>query len=217
MMNWLWQLFDDPKISEAKLLKQLLRESPELPEWSAAVQPVLTRLLTSNQIQRPMYIRVLTMPVMNAQALPYSTIVLAESLVEFCRNERDQLAFVLAHEAAHIHLGHAKERSQANALATVLRVNPLIGIGVRMLFDRAFSREQELEADRVAVTLCARAGYAPQAAIAFLTRLSVFASSPGGVGQLMSTHPLMKERIAQLRTVDGKRPTRTISSEDVVL
>jgi hypothetical protein len=55
MMKWLWELFDDPKIIEAKLLKQLLRESPELPEWSSAVQPVLTRLLTSNQIQRPMF------------------------------------------------------------------------------------------------------------------------------------------------------------------
>jgi Zn-dependent protease with chaperone function len=199
MMKWLWELFDDPKIIEAKLLKQLLRESPELPDWSSAVQPVLTQLLTSNQIQRPMFSRVLTMPVMNALALPHSTIVLAESLVEFCRNERDQLAFVLAHEAAHIHLGHAKERSRANTMAGFLRINPLIGIAIRMLFDRAFSREQELEADRVAVALCARAGYAPQAAIAFLTRLNVFANSPGGVGQLMSTHPLMKERIAQLR------------------
>ena len=206
MMNWLWQLFDDPKISEAKLLKQLLRESPELPEWSAAVQPVLTRLLTSNQIQRPMYIRVLTMPVMNAQALPYSTIVLAESLVEFCRNERDQLAFVLAHEAAHIHLGHATERSRANTLATVVRINPLLGMGLRVLLDRAFSREQELEADRVALKFCVCAGYAPQAAIAFLTRLSAFAGTPDGVGQLMSTHPLMKERIAQLRSMDGMRP-----------
>ena len=202
MMKWLWELFDDPKIIEAKLLKQLLHESPELPDWSSAVQPVLTRLLTSNQIQRPMFSRVLTIPVLNALALPHSTIVLAESLVEFCRDERDQLAFVLAHEAAHIHLGHAKERSRANALATALRVNPLIGIGIRMLFDRAFSREQEFEADRVAVTLCARAGYAPQAAIAFLTRLGVFASSPGGLGQLMSTHPLLQERIAQLRAID---------------
>ena len=203
MMKWLTELFDDPKITEANLLKQLLRQAPELPDWSLAVQPVLTQLLTSNQIQRPMFSRVLNMPVMNALALPHSTIVLAESLVEFCRTERDQLAFVLAHEVAHIHLGHAKERSRANALATVLRINPLIGIAVRMLFDRAFSRKQEFEADRVAVTLCARAGYTPQAAIAFLTRLGVFASPSDGVGQLMSTHPLLKERIAQLRTVDG--------------
>src|SRR3989442_283953 len=112
MMQWLWELFDDPKSMEAKVLQQLLRDAPELPDWSAAVQPVLTRLLTSNQIQRPMFSRVLTMPALNALALPHATIVLAESLVEFCRDERDQLAFVLAHEAAHIHLGHAKERSR---------------------------------------------------------------------------------------------------------
>ena len=57
MMTWLWELFDDPKVAEAKVLKQLLRDAPELPEWSVAVQPVLTRLLTSNQIQQPMFSR----------------------------------------------------------------------------------------------------------------------------------------------------------------
>ena len=182
MMTWLWELFDDPKIIEAKLLKQMLRDAPELPDWSAAVQPVLTRLLTSNQIQRPMFSRVLTMPVLNALALPHSTIVLAESLVEFCRDKRDQLAFVLAHEAAHIHLGHAKERSRANALATVLRLNPLIGIGIRMLFARAFSREQEFEADRVALTFCIRAGYASPASSHCVP------DAPGRLRQLARRH-----------------------------
>jgi Zn-dependent protease with chaperone function len=204
MLTWLWEFFDDPATSEARFLCQLLRQAPELPEWSAAVQPVLTRLLACNRIQRPMFSRVLTMPVLNALALPHSTIVLAESLVEFCRDKPDQLAFVLAHEAAHINLGHAKERQRANALAALLRVNPLIGFGIKMLFERAFSREQEFEADQVAVMLCARAAYAPQAATAFLTRLGVLASTTGAVDYLLSTHPPLKERITQLHaTIDN--------------
>src|SRR5437879_6147961 len=125
MLNWLWELFDDPATVEGRLMGPLLRQAPELPEWSAAVQPVLTRLLATGQIARPMVSRVLTMPALNAFALPYQTIVLTQSLVEFCRDERDQLAFVLGHEAAHIHLGHAKERSRARALAGVVRINPL--------------------------------------------------------------------------------------------
>ena len=201
MLKWLTELFDDPATAEVELLRKLLTQCPELPDWSLAVQPVLTRLLASSQIQRPMISRVLTMPEFNALALPHTTIVLAESLVEFCRDERDQLAFVLAHEATHIYLGHAKERSRANALATVVRINPILGLGVKFLFDRAFSREQEYEADRIAAKLCARAGYAPQAGIVFLTRLGAFASSTGGVLQFLNTHPPLKDRIAQLQAV----------------
>jgi Zn-dependent protease with chaperone function len=176
-----------------------LRQAPELPDWSAAVQPVLTRLLTHNRIERPMLSRVLSMPMFNALALPHQTIVLAESLVEFCRDQRDQMAFVLAHEAAHIHLGHAKERSRAKALANVVRINPLLGIGFRFLFDRAFSREQEFEADAVAIKFCIRAGYSGQEAIAFLMRLEAFAGSNGIATLLLSTHPPMRERIEQLQ------------------
>jgi Zn-dependent protease with chaperone function len=164
------------------------------------VQLVLDRLLTHNRIGRPMVSRVLDMPVVNALALPHKTIVLAQPLVEFCRGARDQIAFVVAHEAAHIHLGHAGQRSRANALVAALgTTNPLVGIGIRMLFDRAYTRDQEFEADRAAVTLCARAGYAPQAAATFLTRLAALDGSTGGVAQLLSTHPPMRERIENLR------------------
>jgi Zn-dependent protease with chaperone function len=199
MLKWLWELMDDPSAVESRLLGRMLRESPELPDWSAEVQLVLGRLLANSRIQRPMVSRVLDMPVFNAMALPHKTIVLAQSLVEFCRDERDQMAFVVAHEAAHIHLGHAKERSRANTLVTVLgATNPLVGMGIRMLFDRAYSREQEFEADRAAATFCARAGYAPQAATTFLARLGAIAGSNEGVLQLLSTHPPVRERIEQL-------------------
>src|SRR5882724_2862426 len=135
MLKWMMELFDNPVKAESQLLGPLLRASPEFPEWSAAVQPVLTRLLAYNRIRRPMVSRVLDIAEFNAFALPHKSIVLAQPLVEFCRDERDQIAFIVAHEAAHIHLGHAGERSRANALVTVLRTaNPLMGMGLRMLF-----------------------------------------------------------------------------------
>jgi predicted Zn-dependent protease len=52
--------------------------------------------------------------------------------------------------------------------------------------------------------MCVRAGYAPQAGVAFLTRLGAFASSTGGVAQLLSTHPPLQERIGQLQPVVGR-------------
>jgi predicted Zn-dependent protease len=111
------------------------------------------------------------------------------------------MAFVLAHEAAHIHLGHAWDRSRANALVSLFRTaNPLVGVGMRMLLDRAYSREQEFEADKLAVSLSARAEYAPDGAITLLTRLAELAGTGSGVvSQLLSTHPPVKERIGQLQ------------------
>jgi len=201
MLKLILELFKTPSEVEARMLRQLCKNTPELPDWSAAVQPVLTRLLQRNSNPRSMVSRVLYKMPFNALALPYKTIVVAQSLVDFCRDERDQIAFVLAHEVAHIHLGHAGERSRLNAFMTLLRATNVVAeIGLRFLLDRAFSREQELEADRFAVRFCARAGYAPQAAADFLERLPGVDRSIG-VGQLLDTHPPLKERISQIRSV----------------
>lgn len=202
MLNWLNLLTDDAPAAETRLLRDLFKESPEIPDWSAAVQPVLSRLLERNGLKRPLVCRVVDMPVFNALALPHKTIVLSQLLVDFCREQRDQIAFVVAHEAAHIHLGHARQRVLANALVTVAPVaNPLLGMGLRWLFDRAYSREQEFEADLCAVRLCARAGYAPAEALALLERLGSMAAADSLVAQILGTHPPVKDRIRQLTGV----------------
>jgi Zn-dependent protease with chaperone function len=199
MLAWLNLLLDDAPRAESRMLRALLQESPEYPDWSAAVQIVLTRLLQFNRINRSMVCRVLDIPTFNAFAMPHKTIVLSQLLVEFCRNERDQMAFVLAHEVAHIYLGHARERRFANGLMTVAPLaNPLLGVGLGMLFDRAYSREQEFEADRWAVRLSARAGYVPSASIALLERLAGGEAPSNLVAEMLSTHPPMNDRLQHL-------------------
>jgi predicted Zn-dependent protease len=200
MLKWLSLLVDDAATAEAKLLRQLLKESPECPDWSLGVQPVLRRLVEQSRIRRPIVCKVLAMPVFNALALPHKTIVLSQLLVDFCRDLRDQVAFVLAHEVAHIHLGHARKRTWANAVMGVVPLaNPLLGLGIRMLLDVAYSREQEFEADNLAVKMLARAGYSPFASIALLERLAA-ASTPGNlVSDLLGSHPPMNDRVKLLR------------------
>ena len=134
--------------------------------------------------------RVLNMP-FNALALPHKTIIVAQSLVEFCRGERDQMAFVVAHELAHIHLGHASERSRAGALTTMLRMgHPLLGNRTpNAVLTGPSSREQEIRGGPHRGYHRARqAGYAPDAGAKFLARLRTLDQSTG-VWQVLSTHP----------------------------
>lgn len=202
MFGLLANLFDDPAAADARLLAQMTAESPELPEWSAAVWRVLAPLVEQNGLTRPIVGRVLEMP-LNALALPHQTIVVARSLVEFCREHTPQMAFVLAHELAHIHLGHAGDRARLNALAGLLgSTNLVVGMVSRLLLDRAYSREQEFEADETAVGFCKRAGYAASAGAVFLERLRNLDRSTG-VGHLLDTHPPLAERVAFVRSLAG--------------
>lgn len=68
----------------------------------------------------------------------------------------DELAFVLGHELAHILAGDGKGN----------RWLPSLGIGANR------AREREIAADRRGALLARRAGFAPQAATRFLTRLA---------------------------------------------
>lgn len=202
MLKWLDLLLNDPAAAESRILKALLKESPEYPDWSLAVQPVLNRLLQCNRIKRSIVSRVLGIPTFNAFALPHRTIVVSQLLVDFCRGQTDQMAFVLGHEVAHLQLGHARQRDWANTLTKLVPLaNPLIGFGVSMLFDRAFTREQEFEADAWAIRGCARAGYSPSASMKLLERLGNGSAPSNLVTEMLSTHPPLTERVVSLNQV----------------
>jgi len=83
----------------------------------------------------------------------------------------DALAFPIAHEMAHILLGHVAVR-RAGAGAAVLRA-------------------QELAADDLALAIMADAGYAPRAAVPLLASL-------GGVLRIDRAHPPLSLRIARI-------------------
>ncbi len=199
MLSLLWNLIGDDSAAESKALAGMLKEHPELPDWSGAVQPLLDRLRHYNGIQRQVVCRVLSGMPFNALALSHKTIVLAESLVDFCRGQTHQMAFVVAHELSHIHRGHAREQSRATAMAGMLAANPLFAIGVKTLLNRVCSRENEFEADRDAIAFCHRAGYSVQAGAEFLERLRSGELPNGVIQQLMSTHPPLSERLAEMR------------------
>lgn len=103
-------------------------------------------------------------------------------LVEFVRND-DELALVIAHELAHNILGH-RARLDAAGVSRGL----FAGFGK----NRGRIRDTELEADRLALYLMARAGYDPAVAPTFWQRFGR-KLVPGFLSD--GTHPGTAERV----------------------
>lgn len=141
-----------------------------------------------------------------AFCLPGGFIFVSRSMAEFCKWDQQEIAFVLAHEMAHILEGHAMERMVSNsAAATVSRLaaarHPVAGLarkaGIKFL-ERAYSQQQELKADERGLRLMSAAGYQPEGGLEFLRKIEK-CDSKSELGKYFSTHPSSKIRIEHLR------------------
>jgi predicted Zn-dependent protease len=147
----------------------------------------------------------------NAWCMPGGKVVVYTGLFTVAQNEA-QLAIVLGHEITHAVANHGQERISQAMLAQGLGVagsavfgnsqagnifnniyGPAATVGVLL----PNSRNQELEADHYGLIFAAMAGYNPQEAIPFWTRMA----SAGGAKPptFLSTHPADAKRIAQLK------------------
>jgi len=145
----------------------------------------------------------------NAFALPGGFIFVSRSILELCRWDPNEVAFILAHEMGHVVRGHAIERIVAHTAVNVAsRAAPIRGalgswlrtVGIPFL-QTAYSRDQELEADRLGVRLLLAAGFEPEGAVRLLSRLAELKRSaePARLGEYFSTHPTSELRIQCLR------------------
>jgi predicted Zn-dependent protease len=148
-----------------------------------------------------------------AYALPGGFIFVTRSLTDLCGRTEDELAFVVAHEMAHVIRRHAINRvlrQTAYAAASMLApgrgaIGPwLRKVGLDWL-ERAYSRDQEFEADELGVLLTRAAGYDPEGAVRLFERFRALdadsggsANAAAGLGAYLSTHPPVDERIARL-------------------
>lgn len=144
----------------------------------------------------------------NAFALPGGFIFVTRSLIELCRWNRDEIAFILAHEMAHVIRGHAMDRIIGNSVITAAsRAAPsrgrLSGLlrrkGVQFL-QSVYSRDLESEADKLGMRLVSAAGYKPHACVQLLSRLAKLSSadSQSNIGNYFSSHPPFKVRMHNL-------------------
>lgn len=151
----------------------------------------------------------------NAFAMAGGKIGVYTGLLQMVEND-EQLAFVLAHEIAHVTSRHVHERLSQEMLReaggiglgaasvvqgglTIYSIYSLYGLssGVASL---SFNREKEREADYVGLILMAKAGYNPEQAPRVIELVEEKASASGRRVQSSwaSTHPSYGERIALL-------------------
>ncbi len=121
-----------------------------------------------------------------AWALAGRTIYVSRGLLAHLGSEAE-LAGVLAHEIAHVHAGHT-----TRSLFHAARKAPALDASA----DDELDRDEERQADRMAVQLLADAGYDPRAMLSMLTRLHEAAGTLGGESAC-DRHPPLATRLAR--------------------
>src|SRR3989441_5183873 len=193
----------------AALLERIpLVEENETTRFAAQIG----RWLAANVKERklPFSVRVTAEREPNALALPGGPVFVSWPLLEMCQGQRDEIAFWVAHEMAHIVRRHTLDRIVKDAaLSLLLRqssgrhaASAWLSKAGRQLLGDAYSRDEELEADAFAVALVGTAGGDALAGERLLEELAQRASaqSVGTPGYYFATHPPLIERIANLRS-----------------
>lgn len=131
-------------------------------------------------------------------------LVVTVPMIAYVRND-DEMAFVLAHEAAHHIARHLDRREQATkasalifasaaartgasgaALETAARVGAVLG-------SRAYAKDYELEADAIGARIARAAGYDA------INGARYFERSPDPGNRFLGTHPPNANRVAAVR------------------
>jgi len=150
----------------------------------------------------------------NAWCMPGGKVVVYSGLLPVTK-DKNGLAVVLSHEIAHAVARHGNERMSQELLVqfggialneaikekpdeTKNIFNSAYGIGSQLGVLLPYSREHELEADKLGLIFMAMAGYDPQSAIPFWERMA----SLGGAKppEFLSTHPSDATRINKIKS-----------------
>jgi metalloendopeptidase OMA1, mitochondrial len=152
----------------------------------------------------------------NAFCLPGGKVGVYTGILPITKDELG-MATVIGHEVGHAVAHHGGERmSQAMAVqlggevlgAATASADPhwqqlaavAYGVGSQVGVLLPYSRVQESSADRIGLNYMARAGYDPEAAVAFWERFAEYSRERGSGGPVwLRTHPADEQRIQQIK------------------
>lgn len=158
---------------------------------------------------------------LNAFALPGRHFGVNTGLLDLMENDA-QLATVIGHEVGHVRANHSAERYSQEA-TTNLALSAaqsaigsgnsngqlalgVLGLGAQYGVLLPYSRQHELEADKLGILYMSRAGYDPNEALKFWSRMS--AAGGQKPPQWASTHPSDAARIEQIKKIIAELPPR---------
>ena len=162
----------------------------------------------------------------NAFAMPTAQgpiVGVTVGMLKLVDGDRDQAAYIIAHEVAHHSKKHIESTQTTNAVVGLLAA--IIGVAIEVknpnsrvpgaaidlaniggkLVNAKFSRDQEREADDVALTLMGEAGFNPMGAIRAAEKIGGRGS--GGVGLFFDSHPGWDERAGRIQTLIAQSPS----------
>ena len=216
--------FDDLNVTEEEERKIGEDVSAKIRQRFGVVQsaPVhkyvtLVGTLLAQQSERPKLnwtFIVLDTDGVNAFASPGGIVHITRGALGLIRNEAE-LAGVLAHEIGHVahkHTVNAIKKNKAVQLGTSETMSsraPFLDLlankAYEMVLENKFDRGDEMDSDKVSVTLAEKAGYAPGTLAAFLTRLDDRNKDQPAQNGLFASHPETKERIEAIKKLAGAK------------
>lgn len=185
-------------------------------DYQGALDRVAARLLGAQQADPSNWeVVVFASPQINAFALPGGKIGVYEGMFDVFGNE-DQLAAIVGHEIGHLDAEHAQKRMSAQVaksaglriLAWVLNMGDVqyaneiaaaLGLGVEVGLLLPYSRDQELEADRLGLETMALAEYDPRQAVDLWQRMQAAQGDRGP--EFLATHPTPRSRIREIEEI----------------
>ena len=200
------------------------------------VNRVGQNLVRNSDAQVPFTIKVIVSDVVNAFALPGGFFYVNSGLILHA-DEESELAGVMAHEIAHVCARHGTKQATKGEIAQLAMIPAMIFIpytlagyaiyqGMQFAIPMAFlqfTRTDEAEADYLGLEYMYKAGYDPNAFVAFFEKVaSDEKKQPGTIPKIFSTHPPTPERIkASQKEIATVLPQRddyivTTSEFDVV-
>jgi predicted Zn-dependent protease len=173
------------------------------------VNRVGQNLVRNSDAQVPFTIKVIDSDVVNAFALPGGFFYVNSGLILHA-DEESELAGVMAHEIAHVCARHGTKQATKGEIAQLAMIPAMIFIpytlagyaiyqGMQFAIPMAFlqfTRTDEAEADYLGLQYMYKAGYDPNAFVAFFEKVaSDEKKQPGTIPKIFSTHPPTPERI----------------------